>query len=134
MIVTQRLRTGSCGSPPGANRLVADALKVLGEFPSTSNLRPLVRADSAFYGCEVVNAAPCGGADASVTARLDKRVKATIATIAEDAWTTIDWWICDRSPNGWRGAGIALGQLQLQLQPSASWRDPASARAGWVRD
>ncbi len=91
VIVAQRLRRGSCGSPRGAKRLVADALKVLGKLPSTSNLRPLVRADSAFYGCEVVNAALRGGADVSVTVRLDTRVKAAIATIADDAWTTIEY-------------------------------------------
>jgi len=91
VVVAQRLRKGSCGSPRGAKRLVADALKILGTLPSTSSLRPLVRADSAFYGCEVVNAALHGGADVSVTVRLDKRVRTTIATIADDAWTPIEY-------------------------------------------
>ncbi|MEJ7832907.1 MAG: IS1380 family transposase [Nocardioides sp.] len=91
VIVGQRLRKGSCGSPRGAKRLVADALKTATTLPSRSDLRPLVRADSAFYGCEVVNAVIRGGADVSVTVRLDKHVKATIATIADDAWTTIEY-------------------------------------------
>jgi len=103
VIVSQRLRRGSCGSPRGAKRLVADALKVLRKVSSTSHLRPLVRADSAFYGCEVVNAALRGGADVSVTVRLDKRVKAAIAAIAEDAWTTIEYTdaVYDEQNNAW---------------------------------
>lgn len=88
VIVAQRLRKGSCGSPRGAGRLVADALKTVG---SLSSATPLVRADSAFYGHAVVGAALRAGADVSVTVRLDKRVKATIATIPDDAWTPIEY-------------------------------------------
>ena len=46
-IVAQRLRKGSCGSPRGAKRLVADALRTASKLTRGSNLRPLVRADSA---------------------------------------------------------------------------------------
>ena len=103
VVVAQRLRKGSCGSPRGAKRLVADALKILGTLPSTSSLRPLVRADSAFYGCEVVNAALRGGAEVSVTVRLDKRVKAAIATIEDDAWQAIQYTdaIFDEATGQW---------------------------------
>jgi hypothetical protein len=92
VVVAQRLRKGSCGSPRGAARLVADALKTVASLPSASNpIKALVRADSAFYGHAVVGAALRAGADVSVTVRLDKRVKATIATIGEDAWTPIEY-------------------------------------------
>jgi hypothetical protein len=91
VVVAQRLRRGSCGSPRGAKRLVADALKTARTLSTSSILRPLVRADSAFYGAEVVNAARRGGADVSVTVRLDKRIKTAIATIGDDAWTTIEY-------------------------------------------
>ena len=47
--------------------------------------------DSAFYGRNAVHAALAGGAQVSVTTRMDNRVKAAIATIAEDAWTTIEY-------------------------------------------
>src|SRR5918994_4257864 len=47
VIVAQRLRKGSCGSPRGAQRLVADALKTV---RTMSDAKPLVRADSAFFG------------------------------------------------------------------------------------
>jgi hypothetical protein len=93
VVVAQRLRKGSCGSPRGASRLVADALKTLNNLVSTQLAapKPLVRADSAFYGHAVVGAALRAGADVSVTVRLDPKVKATIATITEDAWTPIQY-------------------------------------------
>lgn len=52
---------------------------------------PLVRADSAFYGHQTVAAALRGGADMSITVRLDSKVKAAIAPIDDDAWTPIEY-------------------------------------------
>jgi len=100
VIVAQRLRKGSCGSPRGAKRLVADALKAVG---SLSGARALVRTDSAFYGQPMVAAALRAGADVSITLRLDPKVKATIATIDEDAWTPIEYTdaIFDEQTNTW---------------------------------
>jgi hypothetical protein len=90
VIVAQRLRKGSCASARGAKRLVADAVKTTRRLlqPGTP---VLVRMDSAFYGRHSVHAALAGGAQVSVTTRMDSRVKATIATIPEDAWTTIEY-------------------------------------------
>ncbi len=60
--------------------------------PSVSSAqRPLVRADSAFYGHATVGAALRAGADVSVTVRMDPKVKAAIAAIGEDAWTPIEY-------------------------------------------
>jgi hypothetical protein len=91
VVVAQRLRKGSCGSPRGAARLVADALKTTTTLATKDSGRALVRADSAFYGHAVAGAALRAGADVSVTVRLDKRVRAAIATIGEDAWTPIEY-------------------------------------------
>jgi hypothetical protein len=91
LIVAQRLRKGSCGSPRGAKRLVADALKTTHQLTGASNLRPLVRADSAFYGHPSIAAALKAGADVSITVRLDNRIKAAITTIPADAWTSIEY-------------------------------------------
>ena len=91
VIVAQRLRKGSCGSPRGAKRLVADALKSVATLHGRSDVKPLLRADSAFYGAPTVGAAVRGGADVSVTVRLDPKVKAAIATIGEHAWTPIEY-------------------------------------------
>jgi hypothetical protein len=91
VVVAQRLRKGSCGSPRGAARLVADALKTTTRLTGATNRRPLVRADSAFYGHATVSAAMRAGADVSVTVRMDPKVKATISAIGEDAWTPIEY-------------------------------------------
>jgi hypothetical protein len=51
VVAAQRLRKGSCGSPRGAKRLVADALKTVRSLRPAGTTGPvLVRADSAFYG------------------------------------------------------------------------------------
>lgn len=88
VVVAQRLRKGSCGSPRGAKRLIADALKTV---TSVSTAKVLVRADSAFYGHPMVSAAMRAGADVSVTVRMDPKVKAAITTIDEAAWTPIEY-------------------------------------------
>ena len=82
VVVAQRLRKGSCGSPGGAKRLVADALKTVSTLHGRTQVKPLLRADSAFYGAPTVGAALRGGADVSVTVRLDPKVKKAIATRA----------------------------------------------------
>jgi hypothetical protein len=96
VIVAQRLRKGSCASPRGASRLVADALATVRSLrppdvhgPATGPV--LLRADSAFYGSPTVGAAVRAGARVSVTVRMDPKVKAAIASIAADAWTTIEY-------------------------------------------
>ena len=91
VIVAQRLRRGSCGSPRGAKRLVTDALTTVKKLRQPSTTRTLLRMDSAFYGRGPVLAAVRAGAEVSVTVRLDKRVKAAIAAIPADAWHTIEY-------------------------------------------
>lgn len=51
----------------------------------------LIRADSAYYSSTVTEAAQDAGADVSITVRMDKKVKAAIATISDDAWTGIEY-------------------------------------------
>jgi hypothetical protein len=89
VIVAQRLRKGSCGSSRGAKRLVADAAAQVRRLLPGS--RPLLRADSAFYGRGPIWAAIRGGCDVSVTLRKDAVVKAAIAGIAEQAWIPIGY-------------------------------------------
>ena len=54
VVVAQRLRKGSCGSPRGAKRLVAETLKTVSTLHGRSDVKPLLRADSAFYGAPTV--------------------------------------------------------------------------------
>ena len=102
VIIAQRLRKGSCGSPRGAARLIGDAVtqarRLLGK-----DRRVLVRMDSAFFGGPAVRAARAGGAQVSVTVRLTSTIKAEIASIDDGAWTTIEYTdaIRDESTGAW---------------------------------
>ena len=51
VIVAQRLRKGSCGSPRGAKRLVTDPLATVKKLRTNpAGAKVLLRADPAFYG------------------------------------------------------------------------------------
>ena len=104
LIVATRLRKGSTNSARGAARLVADALATTRACGAGGTV--VLRADSAFYGRDVIAAARRGGARFSITARKDRAVTAAIDSIPDDAWTTIrypkavfdeelDQWISD---------------------------------------
>ena len=90
VIVAQRLRKGSAGSPRGAKRLVGDAVRTTRRLLDPTRL-VLVRMDSAFYGRGAVHAALTGGAAVSVTVRMDPAVKKAIGTIGDDAWDAIEY-------------------------------------------
>ncbi|MET3176375.1 UNVERIFIED_ORG: hypothetical protein ABIB52_004250 [Arthrobacter sp. UYCu721] len=92
VIIGARLRKGSAGSPRGAGKFIGDVLatvKRLRRAGATGLV--LVRADSAFYGHAVVQAAQRAGAKVSITARMDPAVKRAIATIDDEAWTAIHY-------------------------------------------
>ena len=90
VIVATRLRKGSANSARGAARLVADALKTSRACGAGGEGGLLVvRADSAFYGRDVIAAIGRAKARFSITARQDAAVRRAIAAIGEDAWTTI---------------------------------------------
>lgn len=103
VILSQRLRQGKTGSPKGAARIVGDALATLRRTGTTGGARPLLRADSAFYGHATIGTAIKAGTDVSVTVRMDPAVKAAIATITDDAWTTIEYTdaIRDETTGAW---------------------------------
>ena len=131
VIVAQRLRKGSCGSPRGAKRLVADALKTTAQLTAQlthqgtgmGSARPLVRADSAFYGRPLAAAAARAGADISVTVRLDPKVKAAIASIGEHAWTAIEYTdaVFDQQTQTWvsRAEVAEIGFTAFSSRPKA---------------
>jgi hypothetical protein len=104
VIVGQRLRKGSCGSPRGAARMVSDALATAHRLRSAGSTgQVLLRADSAFYGHPTVSAAIRGGSQVSITVRLDSKVKTAIATIGDDAWMPIEYTdaIYDETTGRW---------------------------------
>ena len=87
VIVATRLRKGSVNSARGAARLVADAIKT-SRAAGVSGL-VVLRADSAYYGADVIAAARRHRTHFSITARKDRAVTAAIASISQDAWTRI---------------------------------------------
>lgn len=106
MIVGQRLRKGPCGSSRGAARMIADTLTTVGgmraamAIPATTSgndaepqpiPKPLVRADSAFFGYPAIGAAVRGVADVSITTGLNLGTRSAIGAIADDAWTPIEY-------------------------------------------
>ncbi len=89
VIAAARLRKGSTNSARGAGRFVTDALVTAGRAGASGLL--VLRADSAFYGCDVITAALRQGAHFSITARQDKAVRKAITTIDDRAWTAIKY-------------------------------------------
>ncbi len=92
-IAATRLRKGSTNSARGAARLLAEALATarrVGAGTARHSML-LVRADSAYYGHDIIAACRRAGARFSVTARLTKTVTRAITTIPDDAWTPIHY-------------------------------------------
>jgi DDE family transposase len=87
LIAAARLRKGSTNSARGAAKLLADALATIRRCGATGLV--IVRADSAYYGYEIIDACRRAGARFSVTARLTPTVVRAITSIDEQAWTPI---------------------------------------------
>ena len=105
VILAQRLRKGAANSARGAKRLITDALSTLQRLDTGRQPggRILCRFDSAYYGHDSVAAALTGGAQVSVTVRMDPAVKRAIAGIPETAWETIEYTdaVFDETSNTW---------------------------------
>jgi hypothetical protein len=87
LVAATRLRRGSTNSARGAAKLLADALATARRCGAAGLL--LVRADSAYYGYDIIAACRRAGARFSVTARLTPTVVKAITGIDEQAWTPI---------------------------------------------
>jgi Transposase DDE domain group 1 len=87
LIAATRLRRGATNSARGAAKLLADALATLRRCGAAGLV--IVRADSAFYGYDIVAACRRAGARFSVTARLTPTVIRAITSIDDHAWTPI---------------------------------------------
>ena len=89
VVAGTRLRRGGTNSARGAARFVTDAL-VTTKACGGSGL-VTVRADSAYYGHDVIAAARRGGARFSITARMNPTVVKAISGIEESAWVPIHY-------------------------------------------
>ena len=89
LIAASRLRKGATNSVRGAAKLLADALATARRAGATGLL--IVRADSAFYGYDLIAACRRAGARFSITARQTPTVLRAITTIPEAAWVPIQY-------------------------------------------
>ncbi len=101
VIAAARLRKGSTNSAKGAHRFVADILITARSCGATGTL--VLRADSAFYQCDVIASALRRKACFSITARQLPPVRNGIESIAGDAWTPIKYTnaIWDEDSHQW---------------------------------
>lgn len=87
VIARARLRKGNSASAAGAGRLLAQSVNTARAAGVRGQI--LCRADSAYYGWAFVGTALRHQVGFSVTARMDPKVKAAIASIEEKAWKPI---------------------------------------------
>jgi hypothetical protein len=87
LIAATRLRKGSTNSARGAAKLLTDALATVRRAGAAGLV--IVRADSAYYGYDIIAACRRAGARFSVTARLTPTVTAAITSIPDTAWVPI---------------------------------------------
>lgn len=97
-VVFCRLRGGNAGAARGAKTFPTETLSRVRDAGATGELT--VRADSAFYSQAVLGTARALEVRFSVTVRQDKRVRAAIEAIPEDAWTPIPYWLSTPQVSG----------------------------------
>jgi DDE family transposase len=98
MVPFSRLRGGSAGAARGAKSFLTKTVSRVRGAGATGQLT--VRADSACYSRAVLGTAVKLGVEFSVTARQDKKIRAAIDAIPEDAWTPIPYWLSSPEVSG----------------------------------
>ena len=98
MVLFSRLRGGSAGAARGAKSFLTETVSRVRDAGATGQLT--IRADSAFYSRSVLGTAVKLGVEFSVTARQDKRIRAAIEAIEEDAWAPIPYWLSTPEVSG----------------------------------
>ena len=101
VVARARLRRGNVASHAGAPRLLAQTITTVRAAGAAGQV--LARADSAYYTQAFIAAAVRAGAWFSVTARMNPKVVAAIASIDDDAWTPIKYpqAVWDDQAGGW---------------------------------
>ena len=97
-VLMSRLRGGSAGAARGAASFLTETISRVRAAGATGQLT--VRADSAFYSRTVLSTAAKFDVRFSVTARQDKRVRAAIEAIPEEAWQPIPYWLSTPEVSG----------------------------------
>jgi hypothetical protein len=127
LIAAARLRKGSTNSARGAARLLTDALATVRRAGAIAIV--LVRADSAYYGHDIIAAARRAGARFSITARLTPAVVKAITSIDDHAWTPIRYphAIYDEDEQRWV-SDAEVAETVLTAFTSRRKRDHITAR------
>jgi hypothetical protein len=89
VIAATRLRAGNAGSARGAASMIAEAITTSRACGASGEI--VVRADSAFYAKTVITACRRRKVRFSVTCRIDAKIRAACASIAEDQWIDIKY-------------------------------------------
>jgi hypothetical protein len=89
VITAARLRRGAVYSAHGAVRMIRDSIATVERTGAQGRI--IVRADSAYYNADIVNAVIKTGSAYSITARQDRAVRRRITEIPEDDWTRITY-------------------------------------------
>jgi hypothetical protein len=97
-VLMSRLRGGSAGAARGAASFLTETISRTRNAGATGQLT--VRADSAFYSKSVLTTAAKFDVRFSIIARQDKRVRAAIDAIPDDAWQPIPYWLSTPEVSG----------------------------------
>jgi hypothetical protein len=97
-VLHTRLRGGNAGAARGAPSFLAETISRVRGAGGTGPLT--VRADAAFYSRAVLRLCRRLDVRFSVTLRQDRKVKAAIEAIPEDAWRPIPYWLSTPEVSG----------------------------------
>jgi hypothetical protein len=97
-VLFSRLRGGNAGPARGAASFLTETVSRVRSAGATGQLT--VRADSAFYSQAVLLTARKFDVRFSVTVRQNRRIRAAIEAIDEDAWTPIPYWLSTPEVSG----------------------------------
>src|SRR3954453_4802809 len=97
-VLFSRLRGGSAGAPRGATSFLPEPVSRVRHAGATGPLTVL--ADSGFYCQAVLLTARKFDVRFSVTVKHNRRIRAAIAAIDEDAWTPIPYWLSSPEVSG----------------------------------
>jgi len=127
VIAATRLRRGPTNSARGAGRLIADTLRTAAACGASELV--ILRADSAYYGHDVIAAAIRGGARFSVTVRANPAVTRAIGSIPDDGWTPIHYPHAVWDPEDQRWVSDAeVGEVGFTAFTSRPRADQVTAR------
>lgn len=97
-VVFCRLRGGAAGAARGAKSFLTETFSRVRAAGASGQLT--LRADSAFYSKTVLGTARKFNVRFSITARQDRKVRAAIEAIPEQAWSPIPYWLSTPEVSG----------------------------------